>query len=192
MSPLFSINFRREAYLQEVTRTRRRAMSLGVWLTYFGVMALTLGLYGLNGVALMKRTSQIERQVARLKALQSTTGDARIEGAELATIDRYVGNPRNWRRRLGRLAEILPANARVRSLVINPQNLTNPADENMLVINGEIRLPAGEDRMRGVMALLTALHDDSLFAAGYGNIRLASTRIAEGAGGVAQFTIECR
>jgi hypothetical protein len=191
MSTLFSINFRREAYLQEVTRTRRRVMSLGVWLTYFGVMALALGLYGLNGVALIKRTSQIERQAARLKALRSVTGDARIEGAELTTIDRYVSNPRNWRQRLGRLAEIMPSNARMRSLVINPQNLSSPADQNMLVISGEIRLPAGEDRMRGVMALLTALHDDSLFAAGYGNIRLASTRIAEGAG-VAQFTIECR
>src|SRR6202795_4234156 len=100
MSQLFSINFRREAYLLEVTRTRRRAMSLGVWLTYFGVMALTLGLYGLDGIALMGRTAQNERQAARLKALEDTNGDARIEGAELTTIDRYVSNPRNWRQRL--------------------------------------------------------------------------------------------
>ncbi len=192
MTPLFTINFRREAYLKEVARTRRRVAALGVWVAYFGVTMLALGLYTLNSGALARRTVQMERQAARLKAVRGASGDARLEGAELATIERYINNPRLWRQRLTRLAEVLPPNARVQSLVVNPQNLANPADQNMLVISGEIRLPTGEDRMRGVMALLTALHDDSLFAAGYANIRLTSTRIAEGAGGVAQFTIECR
>ena len=192
MTSLFTINFRREAYLKEVARTRRRVVALGVWVSFFGVLALALGLYSLNVVALGRRTVQIERQTARLKALRETQGDTRLESAELATIERYARNPRRWRTRLERLAEVLPSNAHVQSLVVNPQNLANPVDENMLVINGEIRVPGGQDRMRGVMGLLAALHDDSLFAAGYGNIRLASTRVAEGAGEIAQFTIECR
>ena len=36
------------------------------------------------------------------------------------------------------------------------------------------------------------LHNDSQFAAGYANIKLASTRVSEGSDGDAEFVIECR
>jgi hypothetical protein len=55
-----------------------------------------------------------------------------------------------------------------------------------------MRVPPGVDRMRGVVQLVSSLHGDSTFAYGYRNIRLASSRIAESGGSVAEFVIECR
>ena len=48
MTPVFLINFRREAFRRERAEARRRAIGLGVWLAYFGGLAVLLGLYGLN------------------------------------------------------------------------------------------------------------------------------------------------
>ena len=50
MSVLFTINFHREAYQRELARARRRVILLGVWVAYFGVIGVVMGLYGRNRV----------------------------------------------------------------------------------------------------------------------------------------------
>ena len=67
-----------------------------------------------------------------------------------------------------------------------------PVDQNRLVLTGEVRLPAGNDRMRPVVQLVSLLQADTLFSRGYSSIRLASSQAAEGPGNVTQFVIECR
>ena len=42
MNTIFSINFRREAFQRERARTRRRAVNLGLWVLYFGVLGVML------------------------------------------------------------------------------------------------------------------------------------------------------
>ena len=192
MSTLFTINFRREAYQREVARARRRVMMLGGWLAYFGVLTVVLGLYGLNCSSLVRRASLIERQAARMRALQNSQRDWVIAESDLATIEQTQANPRRWRDKLVRLAQLVPSNALIQSIAVNPDNLPGLQDQNKLVITGELKIPAGEDRMRGVVQLVTALHSDKTFSAGYQNIRLASSRISEGSGVVAAFVIECR
>lgn len=192
MSSLFTINFRREAYQREVAHARRRVVLLGAWLAYFGALAVVLGLYGLNCASLTRRSSQIERQAVRMRALQKSHQDWTIGAAELTTAEQFHANPRRWRDKLARLAVLLPPNAIVHSIAVNPDNLQGAQDQKKLVLTGEIRVPAGQDRMRGVVQLVSALHADSLFASGYENIRLASSRVSEGNGTVAEFVIECR
>jgi len=192
VSTLFTINFRREAYRREMAHARRRVVLLGVWLAYFGVLAVVLGLYGLNCASLTRRSSQIERQAARMQALQKSHQDWTIGAAELATAEQFHANPRRWRDKLVRLAVLLPPNAVVHSIAVNPDNLPGSDDQHKLVITGELKVPAGQDRMRGVVQLVSALRADSLFASGYQNIRLASSRVSQGSGAVAEFVIECR
>ena len=192
MNLIFQINFRREAYLQEVRMARQRVIVLGLWVSYFGVLGVAIGLYGLNLASLVHRTGVIERQAARLQASQGAHRDWSVGPAELAQVETYTNNPRQWRDRLVRITRLLPPNARLHSLAVNPDNLSSPADQNKLVITGELRVPAGMDRMQGVMQLVSALRRDSLFAAGYQNVRLASTRVSEGGGSAAEFVIECR
>lgn len=192
MSAPFTINFRREAYRREVAHARRRVILLGVWLSYFGVLAVVLGLYGLNCASLAHRSSQIERQAARMRAFQQGKQDWTIGAAELVTVEQFHANPRHWRDKMVRLATLMPPNAIVQSIAVNPDNLQSTEDQHKLVINGEYRVPAGQDRMRGVVALVNALHADSLFALGYKNITLAQSRVSEGSGAVVNFVIECR
>jgi Tfp pilus assembly protein PilN len=192
VSTLFTINFRREAYRREVARARRRVMLLGAWFAYFGVLAVGLGLYGLNCASLTRRSSQIERQAEHMRALQNSHQDWTVGEAELAAAEQFHANPRRWRDKLVRLAVLLPPNAVVHTIAVNPDNLPGAQDQNKLVITGQLKVLAGQDRMRGVVQLVTALHADSLFASGYQNIRLASSRISEGSGPVAEFVIECR
>lgn len=192
MSAPFTINFRREAYRREVAHARRRVVLLGVWLTYFGALAVILGLYGLNCVALTRRSSQIERQAARMRALQNDQQGWTVGPAELTTAEQSYANPRRWRDKLVRLAALLPPNAVVNSIAVNPDNLQGAEDQNKLVITGELKVPAGQGRMRGVVQLVNALHADSLFASGYRNILLASSRVSESSGTVVAFVIECR
>jgi hypothetical protein len=192
VSPLFTINFRREAYLRELARTRRRVVILGVWVTYFGALGLMLGLYGLNCASLTGRARQVERQAARLRSSQGASLEWKVQPAELAEVERFVLSPRKWHDRLTRLSAILPPNVRLTSLQVNPQNLSTMAEQNKLVIAGQLRPVAGQDRMQGVMRIITTLHDDSLFARSYRNIKLASTRISETPGAPAEFVIECR
>ena len=103
MSTLFTINFRREAYLKEVARARRRVVSIGLWFTYFGVLAVILGLYGLNCTVLAGRTRMVERQAARLKALRDSGQEWRPSAQTFADIEARAVDVRAWRDRLARL-----------------------------------------------------------------------------------------
>lgn len=189
MNTIFAINFRREAFKREQARTRRRAAVLGLWVLYFGVFGILLGLYGLNTWALGQRVRIVERQVERLR--QRPAGETWRPGqAESNAIAQHLRDPRQWRDRLARLPQVLPANARVRSLEFNPDNVSGNTDVK-LVITGELRAGAGQDRVQQVMGFVNQLSRDSVFAAGYRNIRLVSTRaLSEGDG--AEFVVECR
>jgi hypothetical protein len=189
---VFTINFRREAYQRELARTRRRLFQLGGWVTYFGVLVLLLGLYGLNCASLMRRTSQVERTVARASASPGAATEFRIEPADLVQIESFRDNPARWRDRLVRLAEVLPPNAALTSIAVNPDNLPNAADRNLLVITGGVRVAPGQDRMRPVVQLVATLRADTLFARGYSSIRLSSSRAVESPGPATEFVIECR
>jgi len=192
VSPQFTINFRREAYRQEIARARRRVIALGVWVAYFGVVVILVGLYGLNCASLSRRVRQIERQTTQLRGAQGATMDWTVRQSELREIERFVQNPRRWRDRLNRLAAMLPANVRLTSVAVNPQNLTSPAEQEKLVITGMLRGRPDRDRVQDVMQVVSRLRADSIFASGYGSIRLASTRIVESEGATAEFIIECR
>jgi len=191
MSAPFTINFRREAFRREVARARRRVILLGAWLTYFGVLVVILGLYGLNCASLTRYAFQIDRQAARMRALKNQQ-EWTVGAAELVTAEQFYANPRRWRDKLARLATLLPPNAVVGSVAVNPDNLPSVEDQQKLVISGEFRVPAGQDRMRGVVQLVNALHADSVFASGYRNIVLANSHAAESGGTVVSFQIECR
>lgn len=190
MTPLFTINFRREVYQRELAKTRRRVMLVGLWVSYFGMIVVLLGLYGLNFASLTRRVQQIERQTAFFRQSQGQA-DWSLRETELAQIVTAASNPRKWRDRLARLAAVLPNNVKVTSIAVNPQNLSHPLEQNRLVITGTLRPTPGQDRMQSVMAVVNVLHADSLFSAGYQNVKLASTRVAE-EGGTAEFVIECR
>ena len=190
--PMFTINFRREAYLQEVARTRRRVMMVGVWVAYFGVVAVTLGLYGLNCMSLTQRVDRLERQTARLQASSTGREQWQIPNSELEKIERYVTGPRQWHDRLARLAAVLPENAKIVTLAVNPNNLRGPRNENRLMITGQMRVPRGGDRMGGVMTLVSDLRADSAFATHYGNVTLVSSRTIEGDAPFTEFVIECQ
>jgi len=192
MSPQFTINFRREAYRQEIARARRRVIALGVWVAYFGMIVILVGLYGLNCAALSRRVRQIERQTTQLRGAQGASMDWTVRQAELKEIERFVQNPRRWRDRLTRLATLMPPSARLTSLAVNPQNLTGLAEQDKLVITGVLRGAPNRDRVQDVMQVVSRLRADSAFAAGYGSIRLASTRVIEGETATAEFIIECR
>lgn len=190
MSPLFTINFRREVYQRELARTRRRIMQVGLWVSYFGVIAVMLGLYGLNCASLTRRVKQIERQTAFLRETQGQA-EWSLRETELSQIAATASNARRWRDRLTRLSVLLPNNVKVGTIAVNPQNLSHPLEQNRLVITGTLRPGPGQDRMQSVMAVVNLLHRDSLFASGYQNVKLASTRVLE-EGGTAEFVIECR
>ncbi len=192
MSALFSINFRREAYLKEIAKARRRVFAIGVWVAYFGVFAVVLGLYGLNCASLSRRAGLVERQTARMKGTQEAGAGWTFSSAELAQMESYALNPRQWRDRLTRLSELLPANARITTLEINPSNLSTRPGREKLVITGYLRPERDEDRMQAVMEIVQTLHADSLFSRSYRNIRLASTRALEGPQPTAEFQIECQ
>ena len=190
MSPLFNINFRREAFLQEVVRTRRRVIALGVWVAYFGVLGILLGLYVLNCQSLGRRAGLIERQAARMHGAAAANTDWQLTSAQLGQVELFAGSTRHWRDRLKRLGRVVPPNAQITGLTVNPQNLSDETARNMLVIQGELHSSGTQDRMLSVMSIITALHADSVFAASYRSIKLANTRVGEN--GVADFEIECR
>lgn len=190
MSALFTINFRREAYLQEVAQARHRVVALAVWVAYFGVFAVILGLYGLNCASLAERTRLIERQAARLRVANAAQAPSLIRVAELNQVEHYVLGARRWGARLSRIAELLPPNARITALTVNPQNLSDPSSQNVLVLIGELHAAGAQDRMQAVMKIVSALRDDKTFAGGYSSIRLSSTRVMPE--GSAEFVIECR
>lgn len=190
MSTVFTVNFRREAYQRELARARRRVFMLGMWLAYFGAIGVLVGLYGLNCVALQRRSGQFERQTTRLRALQATNAEWHPGPGDIGQVERCVRNPRTWRERLLHLPRVLPSNARITALAHNPENASGA--DGKLVISGQVRLAPGEDRVRSVMQFVTALSRDSVFAAAYPSIRLVSTRAGDASEGSAEFVIECR
>lgn len=189
MTALFSINFRREAFLRERAKVRRRAGLLGLWLAYFGALAIVLGLYGLNAAVLAARARMIERQVVRLRAGSAAQHEWRPSSAELSEVGARLDEMRRWRDQLQRLPAILPAQARLVSLQYNPDQVSG--GDRKLVISGEYRVPPGRDRTTSVMAFVDALSRDSVFSKSYRNIRLVSSR-ASASGPDAEFVIECR
>lgn len=192
MNPVFTVNFRREAYRQELARTRQRMAAVGIWVAYFGVLAVALGLYGLNCASLTQRAHMLEAQSARAQTSHDPTAAWKPDPAEIAQVERALANPRHWQVRLARLAAVLPAEAMLTSVTVNPDNLSGAADQERLLIAGVLRPAAGQERMQGIMALVAALHSDSLFSAQYRSIRLVDSRTGSGADAPAEFRIECR
>ena len=192
MTPVFTINFRREVYQRELARSRARVMALGVWLTYFGVIAVIFGLYGLNCAVVANRTKLVERQAAAQKARRSDQVDWSKQSAQMAMVERGVADPRLWRQRLERLSVVMPADVRLTSIQFNPGGASGTTDGNRLVLSGVLRASPDQDRMRSVASLVARLQRDSLLASHYHTIRLASTRVSDPAGANAEFVIECR
>lgn len=187
MTPTFTINFRRELFQRERAKVRRRAAALGLWLAYFGALAIVLGLYALNTASLARRTATLERQAERLRS-QPLGGEWRPGRPEADVVERALLDGARWRDRLARLAQLLPGNARLTEVHFNPDNVSGAPPR--LVISGELR-PTGGDRMQQVLAFVGTLSRDSLFSAGYTNVRLVTTR-ASVSGAEAEFVIECR
>lgn len=192
MNTVFTVNFRREAYRLELARTRQRAVAVGIWVAYFGVLAVVLGLYGLNCASLTQRTHLLATQNARAQTHPDPAAAWQPGPAELAQVERSLANPRHWQTRLARLAAVLPADAMLTSVSANPDNQSGAADQERLLIVGVLRPAPGQDRMQGIMALVAALHADSAFAAQYRTIRLVESRIGGGANASTEFRIECR
>jgi hypothetical protein len=113
-----------------------------------------------------------------------------LRPADLALVERYATSARQWRDRLAALGALTPPEARLTSVVVNPQNLSDATSQSLLVISGELKGAPSRDRMASVMKIVGALRADSVFRAGYHNIRLTSTQVAED--GTAEFEIECR
>lgn len=185
----FTINFRREAFVRERARARQRVLRLGLWLTYFGALGVVIGLYGLNCASMMSQTRTLERQTERLR--QSQAGDQAWQptAQDAAQAQAALLSTRVWRDRLARLSEILPPGARIQSLAFNPDNTSGAGAK--FVITGEIR-SNGQDRMQSVMGFVNALSRDSVFTAGLGTVRLATTRASAAGGDEAEFVVECR
>jgi len=191
VSAIFAINFRREAYRQELARTRRRMASVSTWVAYFGVLVVVFGLYGLNCSSLAQRVRLLEAQLARARSSQEPLLTWKPGPAELAQVERTLANPRRWQLRLGRLAAVLPANARLTSVAANPDNQADEAGRQRLVLTGELKPVPGQDRMQGILQLVAALRADPGFAAQYRTIKLAESRIG-GSEAPVEFRIECR
>lgn len=192
MTPVFAINFRREVFRRELARSRARVVALGVWLTYFGVITVIFGLYGLNCAVVANRTKLVERQAAAMHARHTDQVDWSKQAAQMTMVERGVADPRRWRERLERLSMVLPPDTRLTSIEFNPGGASGAADWNRLVLSGVLRAGPSEDRMRSVAALVARLQRDSLLAIHYHSIRLASTRVSDPAGANADFVIECR
>ena len=189
---MFTINFRREAFEREQARSRRRIVGLASWLAYFGVLGLVLYAYALNYIALERRTMQVERQIAQFAGSHNLPRRILLDPAQTSAIERFHLSPRRWRDKLARLAVLLPPQATLTSIGLNPANSNQAADLNKLVIAGIMRPGSNEDPTREVVQLMATLQGDSVFAAGYQNIKLTQSRAGSAGGGTMEFTIECR
>jgi hypothetical protein len=189
MSVQFQINFRREAFRRERTEARRRAVGIGVWLTYFGVLAVLLGLYGLNCAALGKRTEQLERQLARQRALREGGSEWIASATDVAQVEPWVADAGRWRDLLGALPRLLPEGARLTGIQFNPEGVSG--GERKLLLDGVLRVNSKLDGTAGVTDFVSVIAHDSLFASQFHSVRLVSTRAREG-GPEAEFEVECR
>src|ERR1041385_407191 len=148
MSAQFQVNFRREAFRRERAEARRRAFGLGVWVTYFGVLVLLLGLYALNAWALATRTQHLERQIVRQRTIERKSGGSWIPTpAEAATMEPWVGDTGRWRDLLERLPRLLPARARLTGVQWNPDAMTG--GERRLVLDGGLPGDPRQDPVAG-------------------------------------------
>jgi len=191
MTAHFTINFRREARRVQLEHERLRALRLALWGSYFGVLALVIGLYTMNFNSLVRSAGWLERQVASLRALQFGGSHWDLPPADLGEIERNTANSLRWRDCLVRLATILPPHMRLTSLAANPDNPGAVAGQRQLVISGELRRTPGRDRTQDVLSLVTTLRQDSLFASAFQNVKLVSTRASEGQGATVVFVIRC-
>ena len=192
MTPVFTVNFRREVFLRERARARARLLALGGWLLYFGLLAVVVGLYALNCASLVRRVGRVQRQTARLESAQGSTQDWSVDQSQLTAVEAFRSSPRRWRDKMLRLSAVLPTNVMLTSISVNPDNLTSPADRNKLMIAGQLRPQPGQDPMRGVVQLVSTLQRDAVFAAGYQSIKLAQSKMVSAAPATTEFTIECR
>jgi hypothetical protein len=192
VTPVFTINFRREVFLRERARARARLLALGGWLLYFGLLGVVVGLYTLNCASLVKRVGQVQRQTARLQKAQGTAQDWTVDQAQLATVESFRTNPRRWRDKMLRLSALLPNNVALTNISANPDNGTDAARRNKLVLSGQLRPMFGQDPMRGVVQLVSSLQRDEVFASGYQSIKLSESKMVSGSPPTAEFTIECR
>ena len=131
-----------------------------------------------------------ERQTRLIRNMKDPALGAQLGPAELSQVEEYAQSTRRWRDRLERVGNLLPTEARLSGLTVNPQNSSDSEARNALLLSGELHNAPGQDRMQGVMKVVAALRSDSVFTRSYSNIKLASTRITED--GSAEFQIECR
>jgi len=191
MNAVFNINFRRHAYQEEVSRARRRALAMGTWMAYFGLLAVVLGLYGINLASLLRRTRQLEAQNAYLVARRDAVAVWRPGSSELTLAERALANARTWQLRLARLAALLPPNVALTSLAVGSESVSGSPNPERLTIQGTLRPAGDEDGTQGVTRMLSALQRDSLFASQYRSIQLVGSR-REPTSGTTDFVIECR
>ena len=185
----FQINFRRAAFRRERTEARRRAMGIGVWLTYFGALAVLIGLYGLNCAALKTRTEQLERQLARQRTLRQGSTEWIAAATEVAAVEPWVSDAGRWRDLLGALPRLLPDGARLTGIQFNPDGVTG--SDRKLLLNGVMRVNPRLGGTAGVTDFVSTIARDSLFASQFHSVRLVSTRAREGEP-EADFEVECR
>jgi len=189
MNTRFSINFRREAFRRQRADAGRRAFLLGVWLAYFGVLAVTLGLYALNWNELGTRTLQLSRQIERQRLAHAAGADWTPGAADAAVAGPWVSDVAHWRDLLVRLPDLMPEGARLTVLRFNPDGVVG--GERKLLLSGVLRLKGDGDRIAGVTDFVTVVSRDSVFSSRFRSIRLLSTRTSEGSAD-AQFEVECR
>ncbi len=185
----FQINFRREAFRRERTEARRRALGLGVWLTYFGALAVLLGLYGLNWSELGTRTRQLQRQITRQHSISHAGADWTPTPAEAAQAESWVSDAGRWRDLLGRLPRLLPEGARLTHLQFNPDGVSG--GERKLLLTGVLRTDARRESIAGVTDFVTRVSRDSLFSSNFRSVRLVSTRVSQG-NSESEFELECK
>jgi hypothetical protein len=87
---------------------------------------------------------------------------------------------------------VLPVNAKLTSVGFEFNEAFDSQGSGRLVLDGLLRAAPGQDRMQGIMALVAALHADSVLAAQYRTIRLVESRTGGEAVAPAEFRIECR
>jgi hypothetical protein len=189
MSAQFQINFRREAFRRERTEARRRVVRISIWLTYFGTLAVMLGLYGLNCAALDKRTKQLDRQLAHQRSLRQGGTEWVPSATAVTAVEPWVADTGRWRDLLGTLPRLLPEGARLTGIQFNPDGVTG--GERKLLLNGVLRVDPKSDGTAGVTEFVGVIARDSLFASQFRSVRLVSTRAREGKA-EAEFEVECR
>lgn len=188
----FTINFRREVFRRERERSRKRLFQLGGWVSYFGLMVLLIGLYGLNCQWVSSRAETVAGQVDRMRK-SAATGAWQPSASQVLELESRRGNAARWRDRLERLPALMPPQAVLTSVAVNPNNLPGTAEQNLLEISGNLRVrPGTQSSMSDVMGFVSRLQSDSVFARGFSNFRLTSSEMVEGSPPTVRFVVECR